>query len=185
MRIFKLLITGSLVLFLVVHTSFTLIHVLPENMAPLSIKEKTKNYMAPLFDQGWALFAPVPEVNKKVYVSYSADGKNWSEWKAPFNRYLYAHQSFRASVNAKIVLLQSGALHYLYNENEVQLKQRKNIVGDTSLGYFRVLKYAVQQELQNKGAQVKKMKLLVIYVKASCSEKQTYSIYYPEFEAGR
>ncbi len=184
MRIFKILSVAALFLFLIIHTSFTLLYVLPENLVPFSLKEKSKKYIAPLFDQGWGLFAPVPEVNKKVYVSYFKNNK-WSGWEAPFNKYLYAHQSNRVSANAKIVLSTSSILHYLYNENAEQLEEKKNISGNISSGYFKVLKHEVVQELTNKSGSPKKIKLLVVYSKANCNSNQMYSIYYPEFEIAK
>lgn len=180
MKIFKLFILAALILFLIVHTSFTLLYVLPQNISPPLLKEKSKIYMAPLFDQSWSLFAPVPEVNKKVYVSYLKSNAQWSGWEDPFAGYLYAHQSNRLSANAKIVFSLSNTLHYLYNENADLLKEKKNIVGNNSSGYFKVLKHAIETELKNKD--YTKIKIRVVFTKASCENKQIYSIYYPEFE---
>lgn len=184
MKIFKISVITALGLFLIIHTSLTLLYVLPENLTPSTLKEKSKSYIAPLFDQGWSLFAPVPEVNKKVYVSYFKNNK-WSGWETPFDKYLYAHQSSRISANAKIILSVSSTLHYLYNENAEQLREKKNISGNISSGYFKVLKYAVERELANMGNPTKKIKLLVVYTKANCSANQIYSIYYSEFEIAK
>ena len=184
MKIFKNSIVIALVLFLIIHTTCTLFYTLPENLVSFSLKQKSEKYIAALFDQSWALFAPVPEVNKRVYVSYFQNEK-WSRWEEPFADYLYAHQSNRMSANAKIVFMISGTLHYLYNENKEKLKTEKNIVGNNSSGYFKVLKNAIKNKLMWQYKENKKIRVLVIYTGANCNQSQTYSIYYPGVEAAK
>lgn len=182
MRIFKNSIVVALVLFLLVHTACTLLFVLPGNFVPASLKEKSRSYISPLFEQGWALFAPVPEVNKKVFVSRLQGNGQWSRWEAPFDEYLCMHQSNRMSASAKVVLSLSSALHYLYHENEILLKEKRNISGDSSSGYFIVLKKAVKNKLMWQYKENKNVRILIVYTVANCNKNQTYSIYYPEAE---
>ncbi len=182
MKNFRIVIIFSLILFLVIHTSFTLMYVLPENISSVYLKEKSKSYISPMFDQSWSLFAPVPEVNKKVFVCYQMKNEKWSGWEEPFVSYLYAHQSSRISANAKIVFSISNTLHYLYNENASTLSEKENIVGNYSSGYFKVLANAVKNKLRHENKESQKLKILVVYSKANCSSKKMYSIYYPEFE---
>ncbi|MGZ3903841.1 MAG: hypothetical protein ACXVC6_09110, partial [Bacteroidia bacterium] len=76
MKIFKNSVVVILLLFAVVHLAFTLCYSLPDDLVPPAVKRKSAAYCEPFFAQGWALFAPVPEVNKKIYVSYlQKDGK--------------------------------------------------------------------------------------------------------------
>lgn len=182
MKIFKTSIVVALVLFLIIHTSFTLLYVLPENISSDYLKEKSKGYITPLFDQSWSLFAPVPEVNKKVFVSYQYKNNEWSEWENPFANYVYAHQSGRMSANAKIVFSISNTLHYLYNENVAALAENGNIIGNNSSGYFKVLSSAVKNRLSDERKEYQKTKILVVYTRVGCASKKTYAIYYPEFE---
>jgi hypothetical protein len=179
MRIFKNAVVVALVLFLGVHIACTVLYVLPDNLVPVSLRQKSKRYIAPLFDQGWALFAPVPEVNKKVYVSCSHDGKQWSGWEAVLNEYVPIHQSNRMSGSGKVVLSVSSTLHFLYSENADELKLKKNIVGNNSSGYFKVLKQAIENKLMWQYKENKNLRVLVIYTTADCAQPQTYSIYYP------
>jgi hypothetical protein len=169
-------------LFLVIHISCTLFYVLPDNLVPVFLKQKSKNYIAPLFDQGWGLFAPVPEVNKKVYVSYLKNNKRWSGWEAPFDEYYEKHHINRISASGKIILSVSGTLHHLYNENVVELKTKKNVVGNISSGYFKVLHEAVRNKLMWQYKDNTNLRMLVVYTTANCNQPQVYSIYYPEFE---
>ena len=179
MRIFKALIVVGLVLFLIIHTSFTLLYVLPENISSVYLKEKSKKYITPLFDQSWSLFAPVPELNKKVFVSFQLKDGGWSLWEEPFVNYLHEHQSNRFSANAKIVFSISNTLHYLYNENATVLGEKGNIIGNSSSGYFKVLASAVKNKFGDERKEFEKIKILVVYTQANCSSKKMYSIYYP------
>ena len=179
MKIFRLFIISVFVLFLTIHVLFTLLYVLPDNIVPASLKQKSSVYINPLFNQGWALFAPTPQVNKKVYVSYLQENKQWSVWQNPFKHYVEAHQQHRFTANQKIVLMQSSTLHYLYFENQELFKTKDTIVGDTNSGYYKVLKHEVAQELLLQKKQFQKIKLLVEYTDANCDNKQTHYIYYP------
>jgi hypothetical protein len=170
---------------LVIHLSCTLFYVLPGDLVPISLKQRSKNYIAPLFDQGWGLFAPVPEMNKKVYVSYLKNGDQWSGWEAPFDEYYKAHQSNRLRAAGKIVLSVSSTLHFLYNENAEELKLKKNIQGNNSSGYFKVLKEAIRNKLMWQYKDNKNMRVLIVYTTANCDQPQIYSIYYPEFETAK
>jgi len=180
MRIFKILTLGILILFFTGHLVSTLLFTLPANLTPDNLSSKAKIYMAPVFDQSWSLFAPVPEVNKKVYVSYLNETGIWSGWKAPFDKYQLIHQSNPMSASGKVVLLQSSILHYLYDENILQLKEKSIVRGDTSSGYFKVLRYSVTKELEKGGVKEKKIKMMVYYQSVSGDNKK-YCIYYPGF----
>ena len=162
-----------------IHVLFTLFYVLPDNLVPVSLKQKSGVYMYPLFKQGWALFAPTHQVNKKIYVSYLQNNKQWSAWENPFKHYLLSHQQHRFTANQKIVLMQSITLHYLFFENKELFKTNKTIVGDTNSDYYKVLKHEVTQELLLQNKEFEKIKLLVEYTDANCDNKQTHYIYYP------
>ena len=185
MRIFKFSIVIACVLFLVMHIALTLLYVLPENITSRKLKGVSKRYMTPLFDQSWSLFAPVPEVNKKVFVNCLESNGSWGGWEAPFDKYLRVHQESRVGANSKIVLMQSNTLHYLYYENASDLKLNPTKIGDSNSGYYKVLRHEVERELATSGRHVSRMKLLVVFTKASCSEKQISSIYYPAFETAK
>ena len=179
MKVFRLFIIGCFALFLVVHVSFTLLYVLPKNMVAPAVKAGVGRYINPLFDQGWALFAPVPRVNKKVYVSYLQSNKQWSKWQDPFQSYLNKHQSNRFTANGKIVLLVSSTLHYLHFENADLLRDKKIVHGNTTSGYYQVLNYEVKQELAHTNIKPEKMRLMVEYTDADCCKKKNSYIYYP------
>ena len=151
---------------------------LPDNVIPASLKHRSSVYINPLFNQGWALFAPTPQVNKKVYVSYLQGDKTWSRWQDPFKHYLVAHQQHRFTANQKMVLMQSSTLHYLYFENEELFKTNKIVKGDTNSGYYKVFRQEVMQELLLQKKEFKKIKLLIEYTDAYCDNKQTHYIYY-------
>lgn len=180
MKLFRLFIISVFGLFLTIHVLFTLLYVLPDNIIPAYLQQKSSLYINPLFNQGWALFAPTPQVNKKVFVSYLQDNNRWSTLGNPFKHYLAAHQQHRFTANQKIVLMQSSTLHYLYFENEESFKMNKTIDGDTNSGYYKVLKHEVMQELLLQKKDFKKIKLLVGYTNADCDNKQTHYIYYPK-----
>lgn len=167
-------------MFLAIHVLFTLLYVLPDNMVPGSLKQKSNVYISSLFNQGWALFAPTPQVNKKVYASYLGKDKQWSAWQNPFKKYMEAHQQHRFTANQKIVLMQSSTLHYLWFENEELFQEKKIILGDTNSGYYKVLKHEVAQELLLQKKNFERIKLLVEYTDADCGNRQSHYIYYPD-----
>ena len=179
MKVFRLCIVICFALFLLIHVLFTLLYVLPENMVAPSVKARAGRYINPLFDQGWALFAPVPQVNKKVYVSYLQDNKQWSKWEDPFRSYLNKHQSNRFTANGKMVLISSTTLHYLHFENEALLKDKRVVMGDTTSDYYKVLKHEVDQVLTKEYKNHQKERLMVVYTDTDCNNKQAHYIYYP------
>lgn len=180
MKIFKVAVTIALLLFFVVHTAYTLLFTLPENLVPARSKEHSKKYMFPVFDQGWALFAPAPELTKKVYVKYQRQNGEWSGWETPFDNYLNDARSNRFNAKEKLVLSINSALHYLYTEHEQKLQQKKNVPGNLLSGFYRVLKYACVRQLANDGNLAQQIKLLVVYTKTDCKEKEYYSLYFNE-----
>ena len=178
MKIFKIFIVAALVLFFVVHISCTLLYTLPSDLTHDGLADKAKIYMAPVFDQSWSLFAPIPEVNKRVYISYLNEKGEWLDWEAPFDKYLSTHQSNPLSASGKLVLMQSSTLHYLYEENKASFVTQSIIKGDTSSGYFKVLRYSVVHEIFKKEVP-QKMKIMVSYETIDTT-KRKYCIYYPE-----
>jgi hypothetical protein len=180
MKFFRVFILSVFGLFLSLHLLFTLLYVLPGNIIPLSLKQKASGYINPLFNQGWALFAPTPAVNKKVLVSYLQENKQWSNWQDPFKNYSAEHQLHRFTANGKIILMKSSTLHYLYFENQDRFDRGKIIWGDTTSGYYKVLKHEVTQELCGQHTSFTKIKLLIEYTSADCDKRQTHYLYYTD-----
>ncbi len=178
MKIFRLFIIICFGLFLLAHLTFTLLYTLPPNLVSCSLKQKSSSYINPLFNQGWALFAPVPQQNKKVYVSYLQMDNTWGKWQDPFEKYLRVHQSERLSANGKVVLILSSTMHYLYYENEEKFKTKKIVSGDTTSGYYKVLRNEVERKLLWNYKENKKIKLIIEYTNADCENKQTHYIFY-------
>ncbi len=137
--------------------------------------------MGPVFDQGWSLFAPVPKVNKNVYVSYSDSNGNWSDWNDPFSFYQYQAYTNRVSACQRIVLAESSTLHYLYAESEITFYKTKMFPGNIHSGYFSVLKHIVVQELNNRKTAFEKIKMMVVFT--NVKTKQKYCLYYHAFES--
>ncbi|HXB40846.1 MAG TPA: hypothetical protein VNZ49_09915 [Bacteroidia bacterium] len=178
MKGFKFFILGALLLFLVIHTLCTVIYVLPQNFTPPFFYNKAKTYIAPVFNQSWNLFAPVPEINRTVFVSYCDKENKWTDWSDPFSHYQYEANANRLSVSEKMVLAKSSTLHYIYEENKEALAKKKMLAGNSGSGYFSVLKHMVQRELQSKNPE--KIKVIVLFY--NVKTKQKYFLYYPVFE---
>ena len=70
-------------------------------------------------------------------------------------------------------------------ETEEKLKTEKNIVGNNSSGYFKVLKNAIKNKLAWQYKENKNIRILVVYTDANCNQSQTYSIFYPEVETAK
>ncbi|MGZ3864418.1 MAG: hypothetical protein ACXVPN_14265 [Bacteroidia bacterium] len=183
MKIFKNSVVTILVLFAASHLALTFCYSLPENLVPAYLKRKSIAYCEPVFAQGWSLFAPAPEVKKKIYMSYQKEDGRWSGWEAPFDNYLFSYQSNRMSPEGKIVLSLNTYLHYLFESYKPKFAIRNNCEGDISSGLCTVLKFEALRELASRNIAVKEIRLLVVYHEAKCDFHKTYSVYFPESAA--
>lgn len=137
--------------------------------------------MFPLFDQSWGLFAPVPEVNKRLYYCLEDSNGNQQSWRQFYAGHLFDYQSNRFSPRGKFVLALSNTLHYLYQENKENLIKQNLYGGSPSSGYFTVLQHLVKQELKNNSTKTKKVRMMVVY-QTITPNPQTYCLYYPAFD---
>lgn len=152
-----------LIVFFVFHLVCTLLHTLPEKYVFKSLKSFSFSYTNPLFNQGWALFAPPPSVNKELWICYQYKNGNWSKWEQPFSKNLQNHQKFRITGDSKIVLAQSNILYYLEKENLLKFGQTVELNGDTNSVYFLALKFAVLKHLAKEKIEFKNIKIRVIF----------------------
>ena len=158
------------ILFLLWHALATLCYTLPQNLVPSSLRKYSTRYMEPLFNQGWALFAPIPQCNKQVFVSYEINGK-WSEWKDPFQEYLVNYQADRVSGTARIALSVSGALHYLQQANLGKFRNGL-LPADISQGQYRVVEHLVKMQLRNSGIKTAHIRMMACFSLIDGSNKQ-------------
>lgn len=99
------------------HFLFTLIHVIPDSYFPDTINRVVKNYMMPVFHQGWNLFAPDPPLKEKSMVFRVKTDQGWSEWLNPGAELLQQHDQCRLS-NANIAFrLHQNAAYRLWEEH--------------------------------------------------------------------
>lgn len=179
MKIFKNSVIVLLLLFAAGHLAFTISYTLPEDLVPPVVKRKSVAYCEPFFTQGWALFAPAPEVSKKIYVSYLQQDGQWSGWEAPFDKYLFGYQANRASANSKIVLSLNSTLHYLYQEYKTKFEKQNNNIDKCVSGIYNVLRFEAQRELAGRNINVNEIRLLVVYKEAKCGSEKMHTIYFP------
>lgn len=170
MKTYKRSVAIAGILFLLLHVAATLCYTLPQNYVPSPMRKASTRYMQPLFNQGWALFAPVPQYNKRVFVSYKTPG-GWSEWQDPFQDYLTHYQVNRSSGVARLALSVSATLHYLLEANAGKFHMGL-LAADISQGQYRVLEYLVKMQLKNKGIRTEQIRLMACFSPVDGSAKQ-------------
>jgi hypothetical protein len=163
--------------FFVFHLVCTLLYTLPEKFVSKPLKEFSFSYIYPIFNQGWALFVPVPQTNKELWVSFQNKQGRWSKWSKPFISNLNRHHTFRITGDSKIVLAESSILHYLEKENLQQFGITKELNGDTNSVYFSALKFAVCQYLKKEKKEFKKISIRVLF-NAYSNPENTKTVYY-------
>ena len=161
-RTIKYGIAGLLAAFFMFHIVCTLLFTLPERFVSKSLKFFSFSYMYPIFNQGWALFAPAPYINKELWLSYQNKNGKWSIWMEPFSKNLKQCQQFRVTGDSKIILAESSILHYLEKENWQQFGITKELNGDTNSVYFFALKYAVSQHLKKEKIDFTKVQIRLL-----------------------
>jgi hypothetical protein len=159
----KFFIACFLTVFFIFHLVCTLLYTLPEKFVSKPLREFSFSYIYPLFNQGWALFAPAPTINKELWVCYQHKNGKWSKWQQPFSNNLQNHQKFRITGDSKIVLAQSSILYYLEKENWLKFGQTVELNGDTNSVYFSALKFAVLKHLAKEKKEFKDIKIRVIF----------------------
>lgn len=177
----KLLVYGvSFVLFALYlfHFVFSLFFTLPQNLVPQKAKSISFSYIYPLFNQGWALFAPPPTYNKEVWIKYQQNNKQWSNWVQPFKENLNLYHSNRLSGNFLIVLTESSTLHYLLEENKLKTQNKKALVGDTSSVYFKSLRFCLKKHLLNRNVEFNDLKIKVLFYSTE-KNNPSFSLNYP------
>ena len=159
----KFLIALVLITFVVFHITCTLLFTLPDKFVSKPLRDFSFSYMYPIFNQGWALFAMPPHINKELWISYQNKNGKWSKWIQPFSENLKRHQKFRITGDSKILLAESSILHYLEKENFLQFKIAEELKGDTNSVYYLALKYAVCQHLKIEKIEYKKIQIRVLF----------------------
>jgi hypothetical protein len=163
--------------FFIFHLVCTLFFTLPEKFVSKPLKDYSFSYIYPFFNQGWALFAPAPAINKELWVCYLNKQGKWSKWIQPFSKNLQKHQKYRITGDSKIVLAESSILHYLEKENWHQFGQKLELNGDTNSVYFSALKFAVLKHLAKEKVEFKEVQIRVIFSKYNDS-RNTKTLFY-------
>ena len=173
----KYLFALLLSVFVVFHILFTLLFTLPEKFVSKPLKDISFSYIYPIFNQGWALFAPAPHINKELWICYQNKQGKWSKWSQPFYSNLSTHQKFRITGDSKIVLAQSSILHYLEKENWQKFGDNIELKGDTNSVYFSALKFAVFQYQKSQNIESRKIRIKILFTEYD-KPKITKTLYY-------
>jgi hypothetical protein len=174
---FKVIAVLIVVGYAIIHLACTLLYVLPQEVIPEKVSASVTGYMSPLFNQGWALFAPVPTANRKVFVSYLKKDNTWSAWQDPFSEFKRKHWQHRYTGYGKLVLMQSTSLHNLYYENEDSLNKKSVFFGDKNTECFKVLRHEVEQILKSQKKEFREIRFLLMFISTGKPNKKNY-IYY-------
>jgi hypothetical protein len=138
---------------------------------------KTKNklaffsqaYVYPLFQQNWNLFAPVPDANYRLFVTYQKSGKQSIDL---FTRIVTQHQAKRLSGCGPFVLAFSNSIHYFERNTVFRKKINGPIVDDIN---FSIIEHAAYQYLRgHQKISAQKIKLILVVDEVQTNKQRIY-----------
>jgi len=139
-----LTVGGLLVLF--VHFSFTSLYTVPPLPAPQALKDLSRQYMYPMFHQGWQLFAPdVPHYQTGLFFRSNTEGE-WSAWKEAgtgdegFNHFRLKYVSRKLSMVLNSSMAAERTKLYYY-KGEPQYDKVVTGMGFNQSLYFCAMQY--------------------------------------------
>lgn len=139
----------------------TLVYVSPKKFTPHFIDQLSQWYIAPVFDQSWALFAPDPPLREKTLWYRTQSESGWSEWQNPGEELLRKHDAFRLS-NASILyrINQNTAWHLWQSHYQLSENTAANdSLMMVSFGFQVAAKYCIEKEQENSTAKINALEM--------------------------
>jgi hypothetical protein len=160
------------------HFSLSLIYSAPEQIVPEFIRQKTRGYTLPLFEQYWSLFAPAPKTNKHLF--YRTEK---GRWKSPTMELLTEARKNRLSSSSRKIVLYSNLLYYITEENCSCSKNKQRVVTGKPTASFNALRYLLKREIGGEsGPRVDICVWADIYEKPFQSKKESVMIIYKDVD---
>jgi hypothetical protein len=136
---------------LLFHFGLTLIYISPKKCTPIFLEQLSQWYIAPIFDQSWALFAPDPPLREKDLWYRTQSDSVWSQWHNPGTVLLEKHDAFRLSNASILYRINQNTAWHLW-QSHYQLSESK-VSGDSlmlnTFGYQVAAKYCIQKAHKN------------------------------------
>jgi hypothetical protein len=143
--------TLMLISFLLFHFGMTLIYISPKKFTPDFLDQLSQWYIAPVFDQSWALFAPDPPLREKELWYRILSESGWSDWQNPGAALLEKHDAFRLSNASILYRINQNTAWHLW-QSHYQLSENTAATDSlmlSSFGYQVAAKYCFQKAKQN------------------------------------
>lgn len=138
----KTLFTFLVLIAIAVHFSIILIYTNPVFELKGKSKFYTQCYVYPFFDQGWKLFAPVPNSNYHLFVKFNV-GKKIEQFDL-VQLFLNQHLENRFGASESLVLALHNSIHNFEKSTSFQNKLNGPIKNDVT---YIVIKHLVNQYL--------------------------------------
>jgi hypothetical protein len=170
-------------LFLGLHFLLTFLYCSPSELIGPRLSSYARYYTYPVFQQGWALFAPEPQqYGKTLEYRYRQDNE-WQQWIVPAQRYYDGHVSKRHGADSEKYFLAQQTALYLWIEKDRYASSdlsELDFYPDT-YGYMQANYYAAKSRVLNiikRGGPVDSVQVRLKLVK-SMSEEVSYTDFPP------
>lgn len=109
---YKALIGWAAFFFILIHFSFIFLYASPPELVGNKTRPFASNYVSPIFDQKWAMFAPCPTINGHIQIKYVFDSDT-TEWTNPVKQAAEVQAWFKMTHHAELLLAESNLLHWV------------------------------------------------------------------------
>jgi len=129
----------------------TLIYISPKKFTPNFLDQLSQWYIAPVFDQSWALFAPDPPLREKNLWFRTQTDSLWSEWQNPGAELLEKHDAFRLSTASILYRINQNTAWHLW-QSHYQNSEKKTSTDSlmtVSFGFQVAANYCIEKAREN------------------------------------
>jgi hypothetical protein len=164
----KTLLVGGIVM-LCFHFTMLFINANPFSLPAGKAVYWSNYYSYPYFTQTWALFAPTPQCNYRLFATYEHNGKHSEDI---YSDILHTHQSNRLKGYEQLLLAFTTGIHYL--EKKARLSAPVSGPVKNNLDFDIVERMAANYLRYKYSAPVKNLKLTLVVTDERSKERRIY-----------
>ncbi|MGV6862659.1 MAG: hypothetical protein ACWA41_12880 [Putridiphycobacter sp.] len=170
-------------IFVIFHFSAIFISTLPENYSPKPVYAFSHQYVSPLFNQQWSMFAPCPLTEHTLRFKLYFD-KDSSGMQQPSTDYLKYHAWFRFSHHGDLAVGEYNLMYWIMEDikklgwepNQI-VNEKEQQAFEKTMGYFLLKNYLTGYALNTFNQKPKKADVYLDYYNVKTKEMRTYTLY--------